>query len=81
MPVNLVHSLLHRVESGWDPISAEYAEQYAEAAWREERLAIIDRVEALSLGLAGKRVLDLGSGAGQCSVLFAQRGAHVTLAR
>jgi 2-polyprenyl-3-methyl-5-hydroxy-6-metoxy-1,4-benzoquinol methylase len=78
MPVNYLHSLLHRVERGWDPIPRSYAEQYAAFAGAETRPALVDRIEAQLGGLAGKRVLDLGGGPGQYSVLFALRGADVT---
>ena len=78
MPINLVHSLLHTVESGWDPISAAYADQYAESAWREDCEQCLARLEEMMGGLAGKRVLDLGGGAGQYSILLAKKGAQVT---
>jgi 2-polyprenyl-3-methyl-5-hydroxy-6-metoxy-1,4-benzoquinol methylase len=78
MPINLLHSLVHRVEQGWDPISHEYADKYAEAAWHEERVALIERLEFFAGGFKGKRVLDLGGGPGQYSALMAQRGARVT---
>ena len=78
MPINLVHSWLHRVEAGWDPIPGEYAENYAERAWNiynNEKL--VERLGSLVNGLNGKRVLDLGGGPGQYSVLFARCGAQV----
>lgn len=78
MPVNFLHSLFHRVELGWDPIPATYAEEYAEHALKTADTAVIERLEVLSGGLAGKRILDLGGGPGHFSVLFAERGAHVT---
>lgn len=78
MPVNLIHSWFHRVESNWDPIPNDYAERYGEAAWQEDYAKVIDRLESFSGSLAGKRVLDLGGGPGHYSVLMAQRGAHVT---
>ncbi len=78
MPVNYLHSLVHRVEAGWDPISPDYARGYAELAWNERRVELVDQLESELQGLAGKRVLDLGGGPGQYSVLFAQRGAEVT---
>jgi 2-polyprenyl-3-methyl-5-hydroxy-6-metoxy-1,4-benzoquinol methylase len=78
MPINLIHSWLHRVETGWDPIPRDYAEQYAEKAWNlynsEE---LVENLAGLAHGLEGKRVLDLGGGPGQYSVLFAKRGARV----
>ncbi len=78
MPVNFLHSLLHRVETGWDPIPRGYAERYSRTAWDEQRELSIGRIEALAGNLKGKRVLDLGAGPGQYSVLMAQRGARVT---
>lgn len=78
MPVNYLHSRLHRVEDGWDPIPADYAQQYAAMAWSQARSSVVDRVENELSGLKGRRVLDLGGGPGQYSVLFAQRGAQVT---
>jgi SAM-dependent methyltransferase len=78
MPVNLLHSWLHRVEAGWDPIPAEYAEKYAERAWNiYNNETLVERLASLLNGLDGKRVLDLGGGPCQYSVLFAQRGARV----
>ncbi|HYM79475.1 MAG TPA: class I SAM-dependent methyltransferase [Candidatus Dormibacteraeota bacterium] len=78
MPVNYLHSLLHRVENGWDPISTSYASSYAEFAWNERTPGIVEDLDSRLGGLAGKRVLDLGGGPGQYSILFAQRGADVT---
>jgi 2-polyprenyl-3-methyl-5-hydroxy-6-metoxy-1,4-benzoquinol methylase len=77
MPVNLIHSLLHRVDAGWDPIPREYAEQYAQRVWNSKSEALVDKLATLTKGLKDKRVLDLGGGPGQYSVLFAQRGAQV----
>jgi SAM-dependent methyltransferase len=78
MPINLIHSWLHRVEAGWDPIPDQYAEQYAERAWNiYNNEALVEKLSQLGDGLAGKRVLDLGGGPGQYSVLFARRGAEV----
>ena len=59
MPINYLHSLLHRVESGWDPVSPNYASSYGELAWSERNPQIVDELESLLGGLAGKRVLDL----------------------
>ena len=78
MPVNYLHSLLHRVESGWDPISPEYAREYADFASSRIDITLVDHLERQVGGLSGKRVLDLGGGPGQYSVLFAERGADVT---
>jgi SAM-dependent methyltransferase len=78
MPVNFFHSLIHRPERGWDPLSGQYAERYGREAWKKPVELTVQRVEGLAGNLAGKRVLDLGAGAGQCSVAFAKRGAEVT---
>jgi len=69
--------LLHRVEHGWDPISLEYAERYSDFEWTHLDSALVERLANLCGGLSGKRVLDLGGGAAQYSVLFAKMGAHV----
>lgn len=78
MPANLLHSLFHRVENGWDPISPVYAGQYDQVASSQLDRSLISRLAALSGGLAGKRVLDLGGGPGHYTVLFAELGAQAT---
>jgi len=78
MPINYVHSLFHRVEDGWDPIPNDYASSYTEIAWNERSPQLMENLASRVGGFAGKRVLDLGGGPGQYSVLFAQRGADVT---
>lgn len=78
MPVNYLHSLLHRVEKGWDPIAREYAQVYSEKAWSERSLQVAETLAELLGGFSGKRVLDLGGGPAQYSVIFAQQEAQVT---
>src|ERR1700722_6597732 len=78
MAVNRLHMLFHRVEKGWDPVSSSYAEEYALLAEKDCSSLLVDRIEEQVGGLRGKRVLDLGGGPGQYSVLFAMRGAEVT---
>lgn len=78
MPINYLHSLLHRVENGWDPIPPEYAEQYSQHAAHESNSALVIELGTQIGGLEGKRVLDLGGGPGQYSVMFALQGAIVT---
>ena len=78
MPVNYLHTLLHRVENGWDPIPSSYASSYAEFAWNGRCPEVVYDLASRAGGLAGKRVLDLGGGPGQYSILFAQHGADVT---
>ena len=69
---------MHRVENGWDPIPHQYAEQYSKSAWSEERTAVLERMRSLIGDFNGKKILDLGGGAGQYSVLLAKLGATVT---
>ena len=76
--INWIHSLFHRPEKGWDPIPPEYASVYAKAAYERWDERVLDRLEHLTGGLAGKEVLDLAAGPGQCSISFALRGARVT---
>jgi SAM-dependent methyltransferase len=78
MAVNLIHSMLRRVDKGWDPISSEYAQQYADHASHELNVGVVERLNALSGGLRGKKVIDLGGGPANYSVLFAKLGADVT---
>jgi SAM-dependent methyltransferase len=75
--VNFFHSLLHRIDRGWDPISAVYAQEYDKFASDGFEPQVLDRLSFLSGGLAGKRVLDLGGGPGHYSVSFAKLGAQV----
>lgn len=76
--INRVHSWFHRPEKGWDPIPPNYVSIYAKAAFERWDERVLDRLEQLSGGLAGKEVLDLAGGPGQCSISFARRGARVT---
>ena len=72
--------LFHRVESGWDPVSDEYAHRYAEYEYAHPDVVAhtLDTLEQRIGAVAGKRVLDLGGGPGHFAIAFAQRGAHVT---
>ena len=78
MLLNRLHALLHRPERGWDPVPADYAQQYAEAVWRQVDETWLDALACRVGGFEGKEVLDLGGGPGQYSVAFAKRGASVT---
>jgi SAM-dependent methyltransferase len=78
MPINYLHHLWRRVEDGWDPVPAAHASSYSELAWRDRSPQVVDSLETRLRGFTGKRVLDLGGGPGQYSVLFAQKGADVT---
>lgn len=76
--INWLHSKLHRPEKGWDPVDPAWAQEYATAEWQMVDNDLLDKLEVQLGGLRGKRVLDMGAGAGQYSVALAQRGADVT---
>lgn len=63
--INRLHARMHRPERGWDPVPPGHASTYAENEWcagvREE---LLDELDTWVGGLEGKRVLDLGGGAG-----------------
>jgi len=75
--INYLHSKLHKVERGYDPVPSDHAAYYAETAWQADNETLINEVEKYVGGLAGKRILDLGGGPGHFSVGFAKRGAQV----
>ncbi|HKM66372.1 MAG TPA: class I SAM-dependent methyltransferase [Candidatus Acidoferrum sp.] len=77
MPVNLIHSMFHRVENGWDPITREYSQEYDEFVTSSDPAPVVNRVAQFMGGLQGKSVLDLGGGPAHFSVLLAERGARV----
>lgn len=77
--INQLYALMHRPESGWDPVPSEHVLRYAESEWaRGVNNAVLDSLEDWIGGFSGKRVLDLGGGPGHYSVAFAKRGADVT---
>src|SRR5579885_2224891 len=78
MPINLIHSKLRRVATGWDPISAEYSQRYNEFVTRCIESSVVNELASRVRGLQGKSVLDLGGGPGHFSVKFAEMGAQVT---
>ena len=67
------------IEDWWDKTSEAYQEaceipidiHYGPSSPNEDELKLLGE-------LAGKRVLELGCGGGQCSIAFALRGAQVT---
>ncbi len=75
---NQMHYMLNRPSRGFDPVPAEYAQRYADAAWGYVNADLVDSLETWIGGFHGKRVLDLGAGPGQFATAFAQRGAEVT---
>jgi 2-polyprenyl-3-methyl-5-hydroxy-6-metoxy-1,4-benzoquinol methylase len=75
---NELYQLFTHPNRGWDPISSTYSASYADQAWRDADPALISLISARTGGLAGKRVLDLGGGPGQYTVLLAKAGGRVT---
>jgi 2-polyprenyl-3-methyl-5-hydroxy-6-metoxy-1,4-benzoquinol methylase len=79
MIINRLHSLLHRPEKGWDPVSTEHAAWYSGIEWTQGvNNTLLDELDKWADGLTGKRVLDLGGGPGHYSIAFAKRKADVT---
>ncbi len=76
--INRVHAYIHRPEHGWDPVPAQYAQQYAQTVWQQMDEALVETLAERIGGMEGKEILDLGGGPGQFSVAFARRGALVT---
>ena len=74
--INWLHSVLHNPRRGWDPISADYATVYSQAASCDQ--SVVDRFERALGGYRNKRIVDLGSGPGHYAIEFARRGADVT---
>jgi 2-polyprenyl-3-methyl-5-hydroxy-6-metoxy-1,4-benzoquinol methylase len=75
--INYLHGILHRPEGGWDPVPKEYAHSYGEKEWGIVNEREVEFLAERLGGLEGKRILDLGGGAGQYSISFAKRGAQV----
>jgi 2-polyprenyl-3-methyl-5-hydroxy-6-metoxy-1,4-benzoquinol methylase len=75
--INNIHARIRRPEMGWDPVPLEHASKYGDAVWQVVDNVLLDKIENLVGGFAGKRVLDLGGGPGQYSVAFARRGGKV----
>ncbi len=69
-----------KVEHGWDPVTRDYAADYAAWEWQQRQgiETVCAKIEGRMGGLAGKRILDLGAGPGQYTIAFAERGADVT---
>lgn len=73
--INWLHSHLHRPERGWDPVDPAWATYYGNYEWEHIDAALLDAIGQRLGGWQGKRILDIGAGAGQYAVTFAQRGA------
>lgn len=76
--INRLHALLHRPETGWDPVPPDYAADYGGQEWSHIDHAMLDELEAQVGGFSGKTILDLGGGPGHYTLALAQRGARVT---
>lgn len=76
--INLIHARFHRPEKGWDPIPPAYAANYSDGQWSSIDHGLLDELERLVGGFAGKTILDLGGGPGQYALAMVQRGGIVT---
>ena len=74
--INYLHSLFHRPEKGWDPVSASHAETWSRLEPATQNP--LQWIQARIGDLRGKTVLDLGGGPGYYSVAFARAGARTT---
>lgn len=74
--VNWLHSRFYDPARGWDPIPAQYAEEYSCNARPDPQ--VVSRFADAVGELRGRRVADIGSGPGHYSLEFARRGAEVT---
>lgn len=74
--INQLHKLMHQPRRGWDPVGAAYARDYAATQTVDPLVAA--QFRAAIGAFSGKRVLDLGAGAGQYAAEFASAGADVT---
>ena len=77
---NYLQYLFFRPGPSWDPVSHQYAQNYAQKVWQEDDLTeeYLSSVIKVIGPVEGRRLLDLGGGPGQYSVRFAQKGADVT---
>ncbi len=75
--INWLHSVLHDPRRGWDPITEQYARDYAKNIASLDA-PLVAHFTQLTGSLADKDVADVGSGPGQYALEFASRGARVT---
>lgn len=71
--------IFQKVERGWDPIPAQYAETYAETMYAAHiDFSFIDKMKSLLESDSKITLLDIGAGPGHISIEFAKRGYCVT---
>ena len=76
---NILLSKFQNPKKGFDPISKQYAKRYFEETYRlksridKNLLALLKK----TIDIKGKRVVDLGAGPGQYTLLLAKEGADV----
>jgi 2-polyprenyl-3-methyl-5-hydroxy-6-metoxy-1,4-benzoquinol methylase len=76
---NILLSKFQNPKRGFDPISKQYAKRYFEDTYRlkgridKNLLALLKKI----VDIKGKRVVDLGAGPGQYTLLLAKEGAEV----
>ncbi len=58
--INRVHAYIHRPEHGWDPVPAQYAQQYAQTVWQQMDEALVETLAERIGGMEGKKSWTLG---------------------
>jgi 2-polyprenyl-3-methyl-5-hydroxy-6-metoxy-1,4-benzoquinol methylase len=76
--INQIHKAMHPVNKGWDPISREVANEFAEKSYLLANEEDINYISTHVKTLKGLKVLDIGGGPGYFSIHFARRGCEVT---
>jgi SAM-dependent methyltransferase len=75
--INRFHARFHRPSKGWDPVPSAHAALYSAGEWTGINEVSLNELEGFVGGFKRKKILDLGGGPGQYSVVFAQRGGSV----
>ena len=76
---NFIRAKVQNPNKGFDPISKQYAKKYFEDTYRLKGRIDINLLTLLkkTIDIKGKRVVDLGAGPGQYTLLLAKEGAEV----
>ena len=75
--INQIYQLIHRPESGWDPVPVSYAKKYASRVYKSDIDELFAFLDNFIPDYKNMRILDLGGGPGDFSIEFAKRKANV----
>ena len=75
---NKIHAYFDNQHKGWDPISDDYAQSYADYSNANFDATCVEELNLLCGNLQGKTLIDLGGGPGQYTIALAKYGAKVT---